>query len=108
MCNQGKACNTTCPKVYLPVCGSDGLTYNSRCELEAGNCAKEGADITVVHEGRCGCPPVDCTKEYDPVCGSDGVDYNSECELRFLNCGEDNNVVVQYKGPCRVIDPFNV
>ena len=49
-----------CPKVYLPVCGSDGLTYNSECILEVKNCKKQGSDITVTHDGRCGCPSGIC------------------------------------------------
>ena len=111
MCNQNEGCTLACPKIYRPICGSDGETYNSQCELDYKNCvAGKGVDdIAAAHEGRCHRCPVavtDCSLEgeIDPVCGSDGVEYNSECEMRALNCGENKAVVVQHRGPCSVID----
>lgn len=109
MCNQNEGCTLACPKIYRPICGSDGETYNSQCELDYKNCVKgEGADVAAAHEGRCRICPVavtDCPEEeLDLVCGSDGVEYNSECEMRAANCGENKAVVVQHKGPCGVVD----
>ena len=114
MCNQNEGCTLACPKIYRPICGSDGETYNSQCELDYKNCvAGEGAaDVAAAHEGRCrrrSCPDVaaDCPNEegeLDPVCGSDGVEYNSECEMRAANCEMNKAVVVQHRGPCSVID----
>ena len=31
-------CYTQCSEVYQPVCGSNGQTYSSRCELEKTAC----------------------------------------------------------------------
>ena len=47
-------CPTGCPDAYLPVCGTDGVTYCSRCVLDALNCAEGREDVGVAFEGRCG------------------------------------------------------
>lgn len=46
-------CQQACPGVYAPVCGSDGTTYGSVCELEATACAL-GREIRVARRGPCG------------------------------------------------------
>lgn len=47
------ACHQACSGVYDPVCGSDGVTYGSVCELEASACAL-GREIRVARRGPCG------------------------------------------------------
>ncbi|ELK23607.1 Agrin [Myotis davidii] len=46
-------CQHACPRVYSPVCGSDGVTYGSACELESAACVL-GREILVAHRGPCG------------------------------------------------------
>ena len=46
-------CNEQCVRTFLPVCGSDGNTYNNLCLLEVAAC-KGGVTITPQYEGPCG------------------------------------------------------
>jgi hypothetical protein len=46
------ACNFACPKIYLPVCGSDGKTYGNACELRRADCKSPGK-IYIIHNGPC-------------------------------------------------------
>ena len=52
MCNPRNVCTMRCPKLYIPVCGSDMVTYDSKCALDAKNCIEEGADIGVAYDGQ--------------------------------------------------------
>ena len=46
-------CQQACSGIYDPVCGSDGVTYGSTCELEATACTL-GREIRVARRGPCG------------------------------------------------------
>ncbi|KAM4737420.1 agrin isoform 3-T3 [Anableps anableps] len=110
-------CPSECVESHQPVCGSDGHTYNSECELNVRSC-KEQMELRVVSQGecktcgdvvcswgarcvekKCKCP--ECTGEASsPVCGSDGITYDNECELHRSSCMQKRKIDVAKPGSC--------
>ena len=45
-------CGMVCIMALIPVCGSDGKTYDNECLMEVAACMN-GEDITKVHDGPC-------------------------------------------------------
>ena len=47
-----------CPKCFrvgfpIPVCGTDGESYRSKCELKEAACKTQNADLAVASQGKC-------------------------------------------------------
>ncbi|XP_034551694.1 agrin isoform X2 [Notolabrus celidotus] len=112
-------CPEACPQTSDPVCGSDGQSYGSPCEMRAMGCALQRA-IHIQHKGPCdeacaNCSfgaicdaqsgqclcPSECVNSHQPVCGSDGVTYQSECDLHVKACNEQMDIRVVSQGECK-------
>ena len=87
-----------CPRVWLcrlwpwpkPVCGTNGVTYRSECELDKAKC-QGNPNLKIDYQGRClNCEDNNgfCTKELKQVCGTDGWTYPNPCHLNVTICAE--------------------
>ena len=66
-------CDRKCTRIYTPVCGSDGKTYNNECLLELEKCVKR-LFIQVAKTGPCdGDTPDTITEE--------ALDQTSESDI---------------------------
>lgn len=92
-CAPGESCTDgscvavcSCPDLFAPVCGADGVTYSNACEAGC-------AGVAIAHEGSCeaGCV---CPDVWDPVCGLDGTTYGNGCEAACAG------VAVAHAGEC--------
>ncbi|XP_071107210.1 ovomucoid-like [Haliotis cracherodii] len=109
------SCNLAC-HTSSPVCGSDGQTYRSSCDLDTANCKKEQLGlphIRLSYRGSCGnilggyhtstCDQI-CNEEKSPVCASDGVVYENKCRFTLAQCAASKNgtrlSIVSYTTSC--------
>ncbi|XP_016158886.1 PREDICTED: agrin [Ficedula albicollis] len=110
-------CPTECVPSAQPVCGTDGNTYGSECELHVRACTQQ-KNILVASQGHCKscggsvcsfgsrcvggqcvCPR--CERQPPaPVCGTDGVTYGSPCQLQVASCQQQKSIEVARMGPC--------
>ncbi|KAL7978676.1 hypothetical protein Chor_010719 [Crotalus horridus] len=110
-------CPTECVASSQLVCGTDGNTYGSECELHVQSCIQQ-VSIEVAAQGSCkacgatvcsfGAQCVDgqclCPRcEQQPlsrVCGSNGLTYDNACELRLAACQQKEDLEAVRRGPC--------
>ncbi|KAI9551395.1 hypothetical protein GHT06_021728 [Daphnia sinensis] len=84
---------TSSPSVLEPVCGSDGRTYSSRCELQRARC--EGHPVRVRYRGSCqagtgasglGKKAAPTGETFIPECNEDGRFAEIQCHQATGYC----------------------
>ncbi|XP_073794674.1 agrin isoform X10 [Danio rerio] len=114
----------SCPPDEMPICASDGHTYESMCQMERtalknnlelkkvslGSCKEKGGcpngckfnAICLLDNGefRCSCDPIQCDGTYKPLCGKDGKTYPNDCERKLQECRTQKDIPVKQQGPC--------
>ena len=91
------------PLIMSPICGSNGKTYNSECEIDVFNC-EHNDSVRKMHDGECLGPCIDCDMTIiAPVCGDDGQTYDNDCLLSSRNCNMPTSEHIKkvHDGSCR-------
>lgn len=108
------SCQFDCSPENQVLCGENGKTYTSECEMRQDECAYNTI-IGILHEGECEAGqvgtqvflseptsqcPQECTTMKEPVCGSDGRTYKNICCMLAKNCKDGTRVTFVSYGKC--------
>ncbi|OWF50645.1 Follistatin [Mizuhopecten yessoensis] len=118
------------------VCGTNGVTYVSKCWLQKSSCERR-IRVRVRHEEKCAdmklpepcagfvCEPPKvcqlgnerrpvcrcaetCPDTLELVCGSDGATYSNICRLEMEACRTMRDIRLHHSGKCQAVSGPNV
>lgn len=95
-------CREACPRSSHRdrVCGSDGITYRSRCALDVTSCRLSSRDrITMVSNGSC--PGVFCHLSF--IC-NDSFSWPQNISFVMLHFEQKSNFGVEYPFNCSLLE----
>jgi len=83
-------CSESCPRIYEPVCDTEGLQHMSYCHLALKICEanEKGKKLGFAHFGYClpsGCRRK-CPEKENPLCDSLGKTHKNDCLFAVAYC----------------------
>ena len=91
-------CDLKCSRIYKPVCGSDGKTYNSECLLEREKCVKR-LFIQIARIGAC----EDNTETNTGIVENTSETFD-DLSTEVLRARENGKHIFKYKNFEKVLD----